>query len=61
MQERLNLENQPYLGEDGAIIDLDNTHGYRSANIGRQIRNLFKEYFNARLGSVLWQRRATGV
>ena len=25
MQERLNLENQPYLGEDGAIIDLDNT------------------------------------
>ena len=33
MQERLNLKNQPYLGEDGVNIDLDNTHGYRSANV----------------------------
>ena len=61
MQERLNLENQPYLGEDVIIIDLDNTHGYRSANVAHQIRNLFKEYFNGGLGSVPWQRRATGV
>ena len=61
MQERLNPENQLYLGEDGAIIDLDNTHRYRSANVAHQIRNLFKEYFNGRLGSVPWQRRATGV
>ena len=61
MQEILNPENQPYLGKDGAIIDLDNTHRYRPANAAHQIRNLFKEYFIGRLGSVPWQSRATAL
>ena len=49
MQERLNPENQPYLNDDETIIDINNTHEYRSANAACQIQNPFKEYTRSRI------------
>ena len=51
----LNPDHLPYLGENGAIVDLDNLQGYRSARESQRIRNIFKNYFTSPVGAVLWQ------
>ena len=51
----LNPDHEPYLGENGAIVDLDYLQGYRSARESQRIRNLFKNYFCSPEGVVTWK------
>ena len=52
---RLNPERLDYLGENGAVLDLNNLPGYRSSNEARRIRRLFTHYFNSAIGRLSWQ------
>ena len=56
---RINPDQEPHLQDDGAILDLDNLNGYRSATATavQELRNLFCIYFNRLEGSVNWQER----
>ena len=54
---QLNPNHDPYLGDDAALIDL-NPHGYHNSTVARQVRNIFKAYFNSPAGMVHWQDRA---
>ena len=54
---RLNPDQEPYLQDDGAILDLDNLNGYRSAAAPQALRNLFCTYFNRPEGCVNWKER----
>ena len=58
MCNRLNPDQDPFLHEDGAILDLDNLNGYRSAAAARALRNIFRDYFARPEGAVTWQDRA---
>ena len=58
MCNRLNPDQDPFLHEDGAILDLDNLNGYRSAATARALRNIFRDYFARPEGAVTWQDRA---
>lgn len=51
----LNPDHEPYLGENGTFVDLDNLQGYRSARESQRIRNIFKDYFTSPAGAVTWQ------
>ena len=55
---RLNPVQEPFLHDDGAILDLDNLNGYRSAAAARALRNIFRDYFTRPEGAVTWQDRA---
>ena len=55
---RLNPDGNPYLTDDGAIIDIRDLHGYHSANASRGIRDIYRVYFNRPEGGVPWQERA---
>ena len=57
IMNRLNPEQEPYLQDDGATLDLDNLNGYRSAATVQALRNLFCTYFNRPEGSINWQER----
>ena len=57
IMNRLNPEQEPSLQDDGAILDLDNLNGYRSAATVQALRNLFCTYFNRPEGSINWQER----
>ena len=54
---RLNPDQEPYLQDDGAILDLDNLNGYMSAAAVQTLKNLFCTYFNRPEGCVNWQER----
>ena len=54
---RLNQDQEPHLQDDGAILDLDNLNGYRSAAAVQALRNFFCTYFNRPEGFVNWQER----
>ena len=58
MCNRLNPDQDPFLHEDGTILDLDNLNGYRSAAAARALRNIFRDYFARPEGAVTWQDRA---
>ena len=55
---RLNPDNDPYLTENGALLDIQNLAGYHSPAEARAIRDIFKVYFNMPEGAVTWQGRA---
>ena len=52
---RLNPDRLDYLGPDGAIVDLQNLNGYRSAQEAQQIRDKFLQYFNSQAGALAYQ------
>ena len=52
---RLNPDRLNYLGPDGAIVDLQNLNGYRSAQEAQQIRDKFLQYFNSQAGALAYQ------
>ena len=52
---RLNSDRLNYLGPDGAIVDLQNLNGYRSAREAQQIRDKFLQYFNSQAGALAYQ------
>ena len=54
---RLNPDGDPYLTDDGAIIDIGNLHGYHSAAQSQAVRDIYKNYFNQEIGAVQWQER----
>ena len=60
LHQQLNPDNQPFLQDDGAILALDRLHGYHSAHIARQIRDLYNNYFMSPEGQVSWQRGRVG-
>ena len=49
---RLNPDQEPYLGRDGAMQPINNLHGYHSAQDALQVRDIYKRYFNCRAGSI---------
>ena len=49
---RLNPDQEPYLGRDGAMQPINNLHGYHSAQDALHVRDIFKRYFNCRAGSI---------
>ena len=51
----LNPERLEYLGIDGAIIDLDNLNGYKSAREAQRIRHTFRDYFVSPDGRLSFQ------
>ena len=51
----LNPDRQDYLGANGAILNLQDLPGYRSAIEAQQIREKFKLYFNSPAGQLNWQ------
>ena len=55
---RLNPDGDPYLQEDGAILDLPNLHGYHSPQHVRATRDVYTQYFMRPEGSLTWQERA---
>ena len=58
---RLNPDNDPYLQDDGAILDISNFHGHLSGAEVRAIRDIYKTYFSRPEGAVTWQDRSIGV
>ena len=52
---RLNPDRLNYLGPDGAIVDLQNLNGYRSAQEAQRIRDKFLQYFNSQAGALAYQ------
>ena len=52
---RLNPDRLDYLGPDGAIVDLQNLNGYRSAQEAQRIRDKFLQYFNSQAGALAYQ------
>ena len=57
LHQQLNPDNEPFLQDDGAILDLDH-RGYHSSTQAKAIRNIYKEYFMRLEGQVTWQDRA---
>ena len=57
LHQQLNPDNEPFLQDDGAILDLDH-RGYHSSTQAKAIRNIYKEYFMRPEGQVTWQDRA---
>ena len=55
---RLNPDNDPYLQDDGATLDIPNLHGYHSGAEVRTIRDIYKTYFSR---PVTWQDRSIGI
>ena len=55
---RLNSEQEPFLYDDGAILDLDNLNIYRSTAAAGALRNIFRDYFARPEDAVTWQDRA---
>ena len=51
----LNPDRQDYLGANGAILNLQDLPGYRSATEAQQIREKFKLYLNSLAGQLNWQ------
>ena len=51
----VNPDRQDYLGSNGAILNLHDLPGYRSATEAQQIREQFKLYFNSPAGQLNWQ------
>ena len=51
LYQQLNPENEPFLQDDGTILDLDH-RGYHSSTQATAIRNIYKEYFMRREGQV---------
>ena len=51
----LNPDRQDYLGANGAILNLQDLPGYRSATEAQWIREKFKLYFNSPAGQLNWQ------
>ena len=60
LHQQLNPDNQPFLQDDGVILAFNRLHGYHSAHIARQIRDLYKNYFMSPDGQVPWQRGRVG-
>ena len=58
---RLNPDNDPYLQDDGAILDIPNLHGYHSGAEVRAIRDIYKTYFSRPEGAVTWQDRSISM
>ena len=58
---RLNPDNDPYLQDDGAILDIPNLHGNHSGAEVRTIRDIYKTYFSRSEGAVTWQDRSIGM
>ena len=57
LHQQLNPDNESFLQDDGAILDLDHK-GYHSSTAAKEIRNIYKEYFMRPEGQVTWQDRA---
>ena len=55
IHRRLNPDQDPYLQDNGAILDIDHFGFANSAN-ARAIRNLYTTYFTRPEGSVIWQQ-----
>ena len=55
---RLNPDNDPYLTDDGALLDIPRLGSYHSPAEARPIRNIYKVYFNRPEGAVTWQAQA---
>ena len=58
INHRLNPDGIPYLREDGAILDVQNLHGYHTAAQAKGIRDIYTGYFNSPQGALVWQARA---
>ena len=57
---QLNPEHDPYLTEDGAILDVRG-HGFHHPQEARAMRDIYKVYFNHPEGAVTWQGRAVAM
>ena len=57
LHQQLNPNNEPFLPEDGVILNLDH-RGYHSSTQAKAISNIYKEYFMRPEGQVTWQDRA---
>ena len=57
LHQQLNPDNELFLQDEGAILDLDH-RGYHSSTKAKAIRNIYKEYFMRPEGQVTWQDRA---
>ena len=55
IHRKLNPDQDPYLQDNGAILDIDHFGFANSANV-RAIRNLYTTYFTRPEGSVTWQQ-----
>ena len=58
LHRQLNPEGQPYLHPDGALLDVENLHGFHSAQQSRGVRDVYKAFFNRPEGAVMWQGQA---
>ena len=58
INHRLNPDGIPYLREDGAILDVQNLHGYHTAAQAKGIHDIYTGYFNSPQGALDWQARA---
>ena len=58
MNQRLNPDGIPYLREDGAILDVQNLHGYHTTAQAKATCDIYTDYFNSPQGALHWQARA---
>ena len=58
---RLNPDNDPYLQDDGAILDIPKLHGHYSGAEFRAIQDIYKTYFSRPEGAVTWQDRSISI
>ena len=58
MHQQLNPDSIPYLTDDGALIDVQNLHGYHTPAEARGVRDIYKAFFNNPSGAVTWQAQA---
>ena len=55
IHRRLNPDQDPYLQDNGAILDIDH-FGFANSTNARAIRNLYTTYYTRPEGSVTWQQ-----
>lgn len=55
MNNLLNPDANPYLANNGAILNVRNLHGHHTKVEVNAVKDIFKAYFNSPHGSVPWQ------
>ena len=57
INHRLNPDGIPYLRDDGAVLDVQNLHGYHAAAQAKAICDIYTGYLNSPQGALHWQAR----